>query len=182
MVWISWRNMKPWLKQVKGAFRGASLPADFRVPCSRGAELRKQVNGSDGSYQHTCLYKGRQFCVFQEIIPVKLQCMLTLLSLCWRWVLHSHSRVECSHSGCDAGFWLWLFLGKGRGEYLQPRYRSRWCSWWVGRELPPVCPRCLAALRGLISVPALTLAREGAWGTLCGATGLWNWPYVKCFM
>lgn len=37
--------------------------------------------GSDSLYQHTCLYKGRQFCVFQEIIPVKLQCMLTLLSV-----------------------------------------------------------------------------------------------------
>lgn len=32
------------------------------VPCSRGAELRRQVNESDSSYQHTCLYKAHVLC------------------------------------------------------------------------------------------------------------------------
>lgn len=152
MAWISWRNLKPWLEQALGAFRGASLPAESRDSV-RQQRSRAEEAGSWAGIVRTniALYNSHVLCfqgkaVLFVYFGILSQCnysAYTGQSLCWTWVLHIPSRMGCSHSGCDVGFWIWLFLGKGRGEQLQPRFRSRYCSCWVGGELPPVYPSCL---------------------------------------
>lgn len=151
------------------------------VPCSR-AELRwgSSRMGSDSLYQHTCLYKspvlsfqGRAvlFVYFGKLSQY------TGKSLCWRRVLYFPSRVGCSHSGG--------VLGVGY-DCSWEKEEEHSCSLFVEAGDAPdgweeTCHLCPHLCAGLISVPALILAQEGPWGTLHGATGLWNWPHVKCF-